>query len=156
MGLDTLRQQGRLEGIGSPRYEDEDVEQRQRQRNTARPRTGNANRIRKRANEMNDEREGTNYQQAGIQIASSLQESSSLRNLSLARVRFEVTGMKKRVLSFSHPRRRRSSAFHEKAGMSQVCFSLSVCSFCFLFPSCGFLAFEPGRLCRHPSIRTLG
>ncbi len=37
---------------------------------------------------MNDEREGTNYQQAGIQIASSLQESSSLRKLSLTRVRF--------------------------------------------------------------------
>jgi hypothetical protein len=75
MGLDTLRQQGCLEGIGSPRYEDEDVKQRQRQRNTALPRTGNADRIRKRANEMNDEREGTNYQQAGIQIASSLQEN---------------------------------------------------------------------------------
>src|SRR5713101_569752 len=25
----------------------------------------------------------------------------------------------------------------------------------FLLPSCGFLAFEPSRLCRHPSIRTL-
>jgi hypothetical protein len=28
--------------------------------------------------------------------------------------------------------------------------------FLFSLPSCGFLAFEPGRLCRHPSIRTLG
>ena len=25
----------------------------------------------------------------------------------------------------------------------------------FLFPLCGFFAFEPSRLCRHPSIRTL-
>src|SRR5260370_4389818 len=25
----------------------------------------------------------------------------------------------------------------------------------FLLPSCGFLEFEPSRLCRHPSIRTL-
>src|ERR1700694_2194525 len=27
--------------------------------------------------------------------------------------------------------------------------------FCFLFPSSGFLAFEPGRLCRHPEKRQL-
>src|SRR5467141_1516112 len=37
-----------------------------------------------------------------------------------------------------------SKSFHEKAGECQVGFSPS-----------GFFSFEPGRLCRHPSIRTL-
>ncbi|SRR6266700_2883117 len=39
-----------------------------------------------------------------------------------------------------------ANSFHEKAGVSQVCFSSS---------SLWFLAFEPSRLRRHPSIRTL-
>jgi len=39
-----------------------------------------------------------------------------------------------------------ANSFHEKAGVSQVCFSSS---------SLRFSASGPRRLCRHPSIRTL-
>jgi hypothetical protein len=39
-----------------------------------------------------------------------------------------------------------AKSFHEKAGECQVGF---------LPPPCEFLVFEPSRLCRHPSIRTL-
>ena len=39
------------------------------------------------------------------------------------------------------------NSFHEKASVSQVCF--------FFFLPVVFFAFEPSRLCRHPSIRTL-
>jgi hypothetical protein len=53
--------------------------------------------------------------------------------------------------------------FHEKAGECQECFSSSFLKSVFLFLfSLSFLlpvdsfAFEPGRLCRHPSLRTLG
>ncbi len=42
---------------------------------------------------------------------------------------------------------RGAKSFHEKAGVSQVCFCFSSLWF--------FFAFEPSRLCRHPSIRTL-
>jgi len=41
-------------------------------------------------------------------------------------------------------------AFHEKAGRSQVG------SFVFCFMGKVFFPFDPGRHCRHPSIRTLG
>jgi len=40
-------------------------------------------------------------------------------------------------------------SFHEKAGVSQVCFFFSLLS------SCSPFAWEPSRLCRRPSIRTL-
>jgi hypothetical protein len=49
---------------------DEDVEQRKRQRDPTCSRTCDANRICESTNEMNDEREGTNYQQPRIQIDS--------------------------------------------------------------------------------------
>ncbi len=39
-----------------------------------------------------------------------------------------------------------AKSFHEKAGQCQVGFSFSYQ---------GVFAFEPSRLCRHPSIRTL-
>jgi hypothetical protein len=39
------------------------------------------------------------------------------------------------------------NSFHEKAGVSQVCF--------FLLSPSYFVLLEPSRLCRHPSIRTL-
>jgi len=43
-------------------------------------------------------------------------------------------------------RKRTPKSFHEKAGQCQV-------SFCFSYQV--VFAFEPSRLCRHPSIRTL-
>jgi len=91
----------------------------------------------------------TNYQTARLLSWKKLRNRPITKINMPSSVRTGVTTLISRLelpITLTHPSHGHSarSAFHEKAGMSQVRFSLflfafSVCSFCFLFPSRGFL-----------------